>query len=191
MEFIHHVSRFTFRASRIMSPIYCQECKRANGADAKRCIWCGVPIIDQAGNGRFDTTRIEIGYLDGIDRFEDVMPVNLIISSEGIEVAELIPGTRSLKIPARSVLGANVVDASTMIAGKRKRSTWWWLALGPAALLIPGKKTPDIKEHDYILTIRYKGGDDVRNAVFHRQDRAGLAVVEGLARIVTALARQK
>jgi len=174
-----------------MSPIYCQECKRANGADARKCIWCGVPIIDQAGNRRLDTTRIEIEYLDGIDRFEDAMPVSLIISSEGIEVAELIPGTRSFKIPARSVLGANVVDASTMIAGKRKRSTWWWLALGPAALLIPGKKTPDIKEHDYILTIRYKGGDDVRNAVFHRQDRAGLAVVEGLSRIVTALTWQK
>jgi hypothetical protein len=119
------------------------------------------------------------------------MPVRLIVSSEGIEVAELIPGTRSFKIPARSVLGANVVDASTKKAGKRKRSTWWWLALGPAALLVPGKKAPDIKLHDYILTIKYKGEEDVRNAVFHREDRAGLAIVEGLARIVMLLAQQK
>lgn len=77
-----------------------------------------------------------------------------------------------------------------MIEGKRVRPGWWWLALGPIALAIPGRKTPDMKEHDYILTIRYRGGADMRNAVFHREDRAGLAVVEGLARIVRALMRQ-
>jgi len=173
-----------------MTPIYCRECRRPNGASAKKCIWCGAPITDQLTEGKLEATRVEIGYLDGIDRFEDPMPVRLIVSAEGIEVAELIPGTRSFKIPASSVLGANVVDASSMKHGKRKRSAWWWLTLGPAAVLVPGKKTPDIKEHDYILTIRYKGERDVRNAVFHREDRAGLAVVEGLARIVALLARK-
>jgi len=197
-----HVSRITFHESRItnhvscftiflMSPIYCDECGRANGASAKKCIWCGVPMSNGSTAGSIETTRVEIGYLDGIDRFEDAGPVRLIISVEGIEVAELIPGTRSVKIPASSILEANVVDASTMIEGKRKRPTWWWLALGPAALLIPGRKTPDVKEHDYILTIKYKAGNETRNAVFHREDRVGLAVVEGLARIVTSLVRRK
>ena len=173
-----------------MSPIYCDECGRANGASAKKCIWCGAPTSNGSKAGSIETTRVEIGYLDGIDRFEDAGPVRLIISVEGIEVAELIPGTRSVKIPASSILGANVVDASTMIEGKRERSKWWWwLAIGPVALLIPGRKTPDVKEHDYILTIRYKAGNETRNAVFHREDRAGLSVVEGLARIVTSLVR--
>jgi hypothetical protein len=175
-----------------MTPVYCQECKRANGAAANKCIWCGVPLSGAVQAGRVDTTRVEIGYLDGIDRFEDPGPVRLIISTERIEVAELIPGSRSLKIPASSVLGASVVDASTMTEGKRRRRpTWSWLALGPLALLFPGKRSPDSKVHDYILTIRYRNGNEVRNAVFHREDRSGLAVVEGLARIVSALSRKQ
>jgi hypothetical protein len=175
-----------------MSPIYCDECGRANGARDKKCIWCGVPILNASTVGAVDTTRVEIGYLDGIERFEDAGPVRLIISAEGIEVAEIIPGTRSVKIPAASILEAHAVDAGTMIEGKRARPKWWWwLVIGPGALLIPGRKTPDVKEHDYILTVSYKAGNETRNAVFHREDRSGLAVVEGLARIVTSLARQK
>ena len=174
-----------------MSPIYCHECKRANGAAARKCIWCGAPIIDATGTARLETTRVEIGYLGGIDRFEDSGPVRLIIGPDGIEVSELISGSRSVKIPASAILEVNVVDASTMIEGKRVRSAWWWLALGPLALLTRGRKTPDVKEHDYILSIKYKAADGIRNAVFQRDDRAGLAVVEGLARIVTVLVRNR
>ena len=46
-----------------------------------------------------------------------------------------------------------------------------------------------VKQHDYILLIRYRSEGEVRSAVFHRQDRAGLAVVEGLARIINLLTR--
>lgn len=172
------------------SPIYCNECKRANSAAAKKCIWCGLPVVE-VGTGRLETTRVEIGYLGGIERLEDALPVRLIIDSDGIEVAELIPGTRSFKIPVAAILGATVVDASTMVEGKRVRSSSWWFAIGPLALLIPGKRTPDVKEHDYILSIRYKTANEVRNAVFHRGDRSGLAVVEGLARIVTMLTQRR
>ena len=174
-----------------MGPIYCHECGRANGAAAKKCIWCGVAFSDEARSGKLETTRVEIGYLDGIDRLEDAGPVRLIISGDGIEVAELIPGSRSVKIPASSILDANVVDASTLLEGKRVRPAWWWLALGPFALAFQGRKTPDIKNHDYILAIRYKAANEVHTAVFHREDRVGLAVVEGLARIVSMLARKK
>jgi len=174
-----------------MSPIYCDECGRPNGASAKKCIWCGAPTANASASGSIETTRVEIGYLDGIDRFQDAAPVRLSISAEGIEVAELVPGTRSVKIPASSIVEAIVVDASTMIEGKRVRPTWWWLALGPLAWAMPGRKTPDVKEHDYILTIKYKDGAETRNAVFHREDRVGLAVVEGIARIVSSLVRQR
>jgi hypothetical protein len=173
-----------------MSSILCSECKRANRAGAKKCIWCGLPIVDETGAVRLETTRVEIGYLDGIDRFEDAGPVRLIIGKDGIEVAELIPGSRSFKIPASAILGASVVDASTIVEGKRVRSTWSWLAIGPLAYFLPGKKTPDVIEHDYILSIRYQAGSEERYAVFQREDRSGLAVVEGLARILTMLARQ-
>src|SRR5688572_14724779 len=174
-----------------MSPIYCSECKRANREDAKKCIWCGLPIVDKTGEVRLETTRVEISYLDGIDRFEDAGPVRLIITDDGIEVAEVIPGSRSFKIPMAAILGASAVDASTIVEGKRVRSTWSWLAIGPLALLIPEKKTPDVKDHAYILSIRYQSANEVRNAVFQREDQSGLAVVEGLARIVTMLVRRR
>jgi hypothetical protein len=61
--------------------------------------------------------------------------------------------------------------------------------LGPFAIAVPGRRAPETKKHDYILTIRYKTEGEIKNAVFHREDRSGLAVVEGLARIVMALTR--
>jgi len=196
--FTHHLFTdhvFTNHVSRIihsMSPIYCHECGRANGSAATKCLWCGVPISDVfASASRIETTRVEIGYLGGIDRLEDPGPVRLTIGADGIEIAELVPGTRSIKIPASSIIEANVVDSSRMVEGKRARPAWWWLALEPLALAFRGKKTPDAKEHDYILTIRYQGKNEVCNAVFHRVDRPGLAVVEGLARIVSSLVRKK
>lgn len=172
-----------------MTSAYCPKCGRANSATAKRCLWCGVPIDAGMTLPISETTGVDIGYLDGIDKFEDAVTVRLIINANGIEIADLIPGTRSVKIPASQILEANFVDASTMIKGKRVRPRWWWLALGPAALLIPGRRTPNTRAHDYILTIKYKTGERVRNAVFHREDRAGRAVIEGLARIVTSLAK--
>jgi hypothetical protein len=173
-----------------MTPVHCQECGRANGETAKRCIWCGVPIVDRGAPEDFAPTRIEIDYLDGIERFDDSATVRMVISRDGIEISETVPGSRKFKIPAGSIIEATVVDGSTIVEGKRARpSPWWWLALGPFALAVPGKKTPDTKNHDYLLAIKYKEGTEIRTAVFHREDRAGLPVVEGLARIVRTLVR--
>ena len=172
-----------------MSPIYCNECGRANGANARRCIWCGVPMLNGGTAGLIETTRVEIGYLDGIDRFEDAAPVRLIISAEGIEVAEIIPGTRSVKIPASSILEASCVDAST-IKETPARPKGWWLIFRPSAFFSADKDASPVKTHDYILAIKYKDGDQTHTAVFHREDSVGLPVVEGLARIVTSLIRQ-
>ena len=171
------------------SPINCQECGRVNGPSAKRCIWCGVPLVNRSAPDQFAATKIEIDYLDGIERLDDATTVRMIISRDGIEVSETIPGSRKFNISADSIIDANVVDGSTIVEGKRTRSTWWWLALGPLAVLVPGKKAPDTKMHDYLLTIRYIEGSETRTAVFHREDRSGLPVVEGLARIIRTLVR--
>lgn len=172
-----------------LTPSYCQECGRANGEAAKRCLWCGVPIVDRDSPREFAATRIEIEYLDGIERLDDSATVRMVLSRDGIEVNETVPGSRIFKIPASSIIDATVVDGSTVVVGKRVRSAWWWLALGPFAPVVRGKKTPDTKKHDYLLAIRYKEGSETRTAVFHREDRAGLPVVEGLARIVTTIVR--
>jgi len=176
--------------SEISAPAYCQDCGRANAASAQRCLWCGV-LLRRGTLQRFEPTRVEIGYLGGIDGLEDPTTVSLTISGSGIEVRSLAPGSKLNKISAYSIIDARVVDASTATDGGRKRASWWWwLLLGPFALLVRGQKLPDVKQHDYILTLRYNSGDEIRSAVFHREDRMGLSLVEGLARIVSALVQR-
>ncbi|HEX8183683.1 MAG TPA: hypothetical protein VF747_03000, partial [Blastocatellia bacterium] len=166
-----------------MTPIYCHECGRANGALAKRCIWCGVPVMIHGAGASFESTSVEIGYLDGIERLDNPAPVRLTVETAGLEVRELMPGSRLVKIDAASLVHASVVDGSTMVEGEPVRSPWWWLALGPFAVVVKGKKKPDTKNHDYLLAVKYRASGEERTAVFHREDRAGLAMVEGLARI--------
>src|SRR5215471_17476354 len=78
--------------SGISAPAYCQECGRANAASAQRCLWCGV-LLRQGHVQRFEPTRVEIGYLGGIDGLEDPTTVSLTISGSGIEVRSLAPGS--------------------------------------------------------------------------------------------------
>ena len=63
--------------------------------------------------------------------------------------------------------------------------------MGVMEMVIPGKRKPDQTKHDYILTIKYRSAGQVHSAVFHREDRLGLTMVEGLARIVNNLGAQK
>jgi hypothetical protein len=150
-----------------------------------------MPLINQGDPSSFDATRVEIDYLDGIERLDNPAPVRLTISADGLEVRELMPGSRIVNIEAGSLVQAIVVDGSTITEGKQVRRPLWWLALGPFALIVKGKKKPDEKRHDYLLTVKYRAGGHERNAVFHREDRAGLVVVEGLARIINSLIRMK
>jgi hypothetical protein len=175
----------------LMTPIHCHECGRTNGALAKRCLWCGVPLMDQGSPSSIEATRVEIDYLDGIERLDNPTPVRLTIGADGLEVCELMPGSRIVKIDAASLLQATVVDGSTTVEGKRVRSPWRWLALGPLAVVVRGKKQPDTKNHDYLLTIKYREGGEERNAVFHREDRAGLAMIDLVARTINSLVRMR
>ena len=173
--------------SELAGPTYCQGCGRANGATARRCMWCDVPLRKGALQ-RFEPTRVEIEYLGGIDGLDDPTTVRLEINQSGLELRSLVVGSKVGRISAYSIVDARVVDASTTTDGGRKRApAWWWLVLGPFALLVRGKKLPDVKKHDYILSVRYNSGNEIRSAVFHREDKMGLSIVEGLARIVTAL----
>lgn len=175
----------------LKAPIYCQDCKRANSASAARCIWCGVSITDNGVAGKFETTSVELEYLSGIERLNDPTPVRVVISLDGIEISEVMPGSRTIRIPARDVIEAQVADGSTFWEGERSRPFWWWLVLGPFALAIPGKKGAEEKNHDYLLTIKYHDDDEIRHAVFHREDSAGLSMVTGIARIVSSLVRRQ
>jgi hypothetical protein len=182
--FITHHSSLSY-----MTPVYCQECGRANSASARRCIWCGIPIVHGGSPVSFDTTRVEIDYLDGIERLDNPASVRLVIDRKGVEVSELMPGTRTIRIDANSLIRADVIDGSTEIEPKRKYRALWKILIFPLGLLMSKDKPPETRRHDYILNIRYKVGDEIHNAVFHRQDRVGLSMVEGIARIINMLVK--
>jgi hypothetical protein len=173
-----------------MVPVYCEHCNRANGADAPRCIWCGLPVTGASLGGDFEITRIEIEYLGGIDRLDDPAPVKLAVGPAGIEIHEIIPGSRNVKIAADQILDAKVEDASTFVEGKRKRRPLWWYLIWPLGSPLPSEKPADTKKHDYILTITYEAEGDVRKAAFRREDRLGLSLLNGLARIIALLVRR-
>jgi hypothetical protein len=172
------------------TPIYCQECDRANSASAKSCIWCGMPIVDARAPRSFETRRVEIEYLGGVERLSDPAPVKLVISDRGLELTEIMPGSRVVAIDALSIVGAEVIDASQRGEPEYAPRPWYWdIMLGPFARLIPRKMLPAVKKHDYLLTIRYWEGGQVRSAVFRREDSAGMLTVTGLAKIVNSLVR--
>src|SRR5205085_7718326 len=175
-----------------MIPTYCQECGRANAAAARRCIWCGLPLVDKGVPAHFEPTRVEVDYLDGLERLDDPMPVRLLINRDGIGVSEQMPGSRTAHIAAHTILDANTVDASLTTEAPPPRAPVWRYLILPFGIGWFFKKRPapaEQKQHDYVLLVRYRSGGETRTAVFHRQDRAGLAVVEGLARIINLLAR--
>ena len=178
-----------------MTPTYCQECGRANGAAARRCIWCGMPLVDKGTPTHFEPTRVEVDYLDGLERLGDPAPVRLLINSTGIEVSEQMPGSRTAQIVAQAIIDASIVDASLTVEEKPARTPLWrylQVLINPFAVgwFLKQKPAPtEKKQYDYVLLIRYRSGDETHTAVFHRQDRAGLAVVEGLARIINMLVR--
>jgi hypothetical protein len=175
-----------------MTPTYCQECGRANGAAARRCIWCGLPLVNQGTPSSFEPTRVEVDYLDGLERLGDPAPVRMLINADGVEVSEQMPGSRTAHIAAQAIVDANTVDASLAVEEKPARTPIWRYLILPFGIGWFFRKKPgptEKKQHDYVLLIRYRDQGETRTAVFHRQDRAGLAVVEGLARIINMLVR--
>lgn len=172
-----------------MTPVYCDECGRANGQSARRCIWCGTPMVEAGTPSSFETTRTEIDYLEGIDRLADPGPVKLSIGPEGIEVTELMPGSRTVRIAAGSIIRADAIDASTTGPPAKKRLSLWRTLITPFSWDGWKAEPSEAMAYDYLLAVRYTEGEEIRNAVFHRQDRAGRAMVEGLARIINMLVK--
>lgn len=149
-------------------------------------------MVDKGVPDRFEPTRVEVDYLDGLERLDDPAPVRLLINAAGIEVSEQMPGSRTAHIAAPAIIDANTVDASLMIEAKPKRTPLWRYLILPFGIGWFFKKKPGLaqkKQHDYVLLVRYQFERETRTAVFHRQDHAGLAVVEGLARIINLLVR--
>lgn len=169
-----------------MTAVHCHQCGRPNAASVKKCIWCNAQIADGVPSGAFDTTTVEADYLEGIDRLNDPAPVRLVISPNGIEIVELLPGSRSIKISADSIIEANLAHSP---GDERPTERRWWrsviepLRFGPA----PGEKKGVTLSRDYVLTIKYRDGDEVRTGVFSRSDQPGMEFERKLTLILAKL----
>jgi len=168
-----------------MGAINCQGCGRPNSVTARRCIWCSVPISEDAAR-RSETKSVELDYLEGIDRFDDAGPVRLIVSSEGIEVLELMPGSRSVKIPADCILETRVEDSLASHNGDDSKS---WKRLLKVSSASASRSTASSAKRQSVLKIKYRIDDEIREAVFCRDDPPGASAVAGVAKIMSTLAK--
>ena len=169
-----------------MSAINCHECGRPNGVTARRCIWCSVPFSEDAAATRSGTKSVELHYLEGIDRFDDEGPVRLILGDAGIEVLELMPGSRSVKIPAGCILETRVEDSLTPHNGDDNKS-WKRMLKAPSASAL--RNTAGTAKRRSVLTIKYRIDGENREAVFCRDDPPGASAVAGVAKIMSTLAK--
>ena len=165
-------------------PVYCSECKRVNGSAASLCLWCGAPIVNAPHPPVFEPTQAELDYVGGLERLDDPTPVRLAISESGIEIVEIMPGSRRIVIDAADVVDARVTGAGTSSSEETARQPWWH-RLGRSVFRRPGG-SPD---QEHTLTIRYRESGEVLNAVFNRRGGAGLSMMQGLARSVASMVR--
>lgn len=169
-----------------MSAINCHECRRPNSVTARRCIWCSVPISEDAAATRSHTKSVELHYLEGIDRFDDEGPVRMIVSAAGIEVLELMPGSRSVKIPADCIVATRVEDSPIPHNGDDSK-LWKRMLKAPSASA--SRNTAHTAKRRSVLTIKYRIDGEIRDATFCRDDPPGASAVAGVAEIMSTLAK--
>jgi hypothetical protein len=170
-----------------MMPSLCQECGRVNAVAARRCIWCGAPMSLTIASADFEAAQMEVEYLMGLDRLDDPAPVRLAVGPSGVEISELLPGSRTVRIASDELIDARVVDASVSKADKQSILR---RLLGPFAR-VKRDRGAITDRHEYKLIIRYTRDGEVREAVFRREDQQGLPAINGLSNVISLLVRRR
>jgi hypothetical protein len=166
-------------------PFNCSECGRPNNPAARICLWCGELLSAKVTGNPFPTTHAELDYLNGIVRLDNPMPVRLAIKADGIEVKEILPGTRIYQIGVEAIIEARVTKRVEKIKIEKKISLLQKFLLDVSA----DQKRQFTEEflHDYILTIGYRAGDKICTAAFHREDEAGKSLINNVAKAINSL----
>jgi hypothetical protein len=136
--------------------------------------------VDQRIPESFEPAQAELDYLGGINRLPDPAPIKLLVSEAGVEVTEVMPGSRRVLISREALIDAVLVDASTIASHERRA----WRSRFKLRRSSPRFQQ---KVQDYRLTIRYQEDGEVRAATFRRQDSHGLTMINAVARSVTTL----
>jgi hypothetical protein len=167
----------------------CFECGRVNGPAARRCIWCGLPVIDEETEKSFETTQIEIDYVSGIERLDESMPVRLAVGAAGVEVIEMMPGSRRVLIPAHELIEARAQLAGSgddrQKATRRRRQ----FTIGKLSIPIPSGRQAGRETQEYVLTIKYGDESGTRIAVFRGEEIGGRSSIDTIARTISLLIR--
>jgi hypothetical protein len=129
-------------------------------------MWCGLPIIDDETADSFEITQIEMDYASGIERLSEPMPVRLIVGPSGLEVIEMMPGSRRVLIPADSLIEALAETATD-----------------------DAKEERDSVKQARGLTVRYREAAEVRVALFYTEDERSQSSIEQVVRIISILIR--
>lgn len=162
-----------------MTAILCNHCKRPNSVSATVCIWCRNPLSQPGTPLQRDYTTLEADYIEGIDRLDDPGPVRLMVSCDGIEVVELVPGSRSVEIPASSIIETRI-SRSHRTEGAT-RAPRWRIALVPLRF---GTSRADNanEQRECILEVKYTTGGEERVALFKWLDGDGQTKTSKLKR---------
>jgi hypothetical protein len=147
-----------------MATINCQQCGRPNGDSSKRCIWCAA-YLDDSTSTKVETKTLEVDYVSGIDRLDNPGPVRMVISSEGIEIVEILPGSRSIKIPAASIIEVNV-SAPNIVTQPTKRP--WWRSITRSSRESSTNDSNESAHGEYVFTVKYEQDNQVGTIVFRR-----------------------
>jgi len=148
-------------------------------------MWCASNVADSAST-EIDTTTIEVDYVSGIDRLDNPGPVRMVISSEGIEIAEILPGTRTFKIPAASIIDVNVTASN--VKNEAMERPWW----RRFTRSVKEVSTNDTNESgDYLFTVRYEQDNTEGTIVFRRYDPNGNMPVWRIADTLGRLTGQR
>jgi hypothetical protein len=145
-----------------------------------------VHFRDPAQSSALVRVQVEADYVGGIDRLPDPLTVRIAVDGAGLEISELMPGTRIVRLDANSLLEARVVDASTWTETASHRS-WADRLLSMLFGRRRDSLAAKIKNHEYVLTIRYRGADGNGSAVFKRSDRSGYSDLQSAAQASAAL----
>jgi hypothetical protein len=158
-----------------------------NGPAARLCIWCGALMDLHRAGADFEAAQMEVEYLEGIERLDDPTPVRLAVGPAGVEVCEMLPGSRTVIIPTDELVDARVVDSSLRNSA---RPSLLKRVLGPFANL-NRERDEEMEKRDYRLIIRYTKEGETREAVFRREDQTGFTAMNAAARVISLLVKRR
>jgi len=124
--------------------------------------------------------KTEVDYVEGFDRLDGPATVALTIAPDGLEVRELMPGTRTIRIPPESIVSASVTGPLRRV-GQPSGSTGW-LRRKAASGQLPSQRAS--------LSIKYREEGEIKVVVFERTDAAGMDVIRRFARTIAMLVRK-